>query len=95
MSQFLPRNAVIHELNMQQTRKKHGLKTGEYIKYPNAEAEDHFVVKATKLYATDGQLHAKGILLKERMDHYLAKVALFRAEQKAKSVAAKGEKNEN
>lgn len=96
MSKYIPQTAVLHELQQQTLRRKNGLKTGEYIKYPSDDAEDHFVVKFTKLYDKElGGLHEKGKILKDRMDMYLAQVAMFKAEQKAKSVAAEEKKNEN
>lgn len=94
MSKFLPRQAVLHETLQQQKRRDNGLKTGEYLKYPSADDKDHFVLKASKLYAADGQLHAKGVQLKELMDQRLAVIALYRAEQEAKNVAPE-KKDEN
>lgn len=92
MSMYLPRTAVIYELEQQEKRRQHGLKTGEYIKYPSAEAKDHFVLKASKLYAANGELHEKGIELKETMDRRLAMITMYRAEQEAKSVAPEDKK---
>lgn len=80
MSKFIPHSAVVREYDAQQNRKQHGLKTGDYIKYPDANAKDHFVVKSSKLYDKDGQLHPNGIELKERMDRYLALVELQKAD---------------
>lgn len=95
MSNFIPITAVAHEINQQYKRREHGLKTGEYIKYPDAEAKDHFVLKASKLYDAEGKLHAKGEALKEIMDQRLAMIALYRKEQEAKDVAPESEsKNE-
>jgi hypothetical protein len=88
MSKYLPRSAVLHELQQQASRRLHGLKNGDYVKYPSAEAKDYFVVKASRLLGT------KGEQLKELIDQRLAVIALYRAEQEAKGVAAE-KKDEN
>lgn len=75
MSLYIPSKAVMREKYMQQKRRAFGLTTGEYLKYPSSEAKDYFVVKASQL--TDEK--------RARMDMYLAQMALYRAEEEAKS----------
>ncbi len=83
MSKFIPATAVARETYMQSERKRIGLITGDYIRYPNAEAKDYFVVKRNHLYAADGSLHEAGQEKVQKMDAYLAKLAMYREEEAA------------
>lgn len=106
MSKYIPATAVARETYMQSQRKEFGLTTGDYLKYPSAEAKDYFVVKKSHLYADDGTLHVSGAEKVQKMDAYLVKVAAYRAEQDAvktakeatkvaKNVAGGGENEKN
>lgn len=45
MSKYIPARFVNQEIFMQHKRREHGLKTGAYVKYPDAE-KGPYIVKA-------------------------------------------------
>lgn len=47
MSKYIPYASVVRETFNQAARKRHGLKTGEYVLYPDP-AKGPYVVKATE-----------------------------------------------
>lgn len=54
MSKYIPHASVTREFYQQIKRKLHGLKTGEYVKYPDAE-KGPFVLRADKALELQAQ----------------------------------------
>jgi hypothetical protein len=48
MSRYIPRTAIERESTMQVLRRANGLKTGDYVRYPDAD-KGPYVIKKSKL----------------------------------------------
>lgn len=52
MSKYIPRTAVERETMQQIRRRAHGLKTGDYVRFPDSE-KGPFVLKKSRVESTD------------------------------------------